>query len=72
MSPLRYNTLRYKVDNRNESLGKKIREASAFKIPVQLIIGPKDVEAREVSMRTQEGESKVALGELAAYLKGLE
>lgn len=71
MKPVRYNELRYTVDARNESLGKKIREATNFKIPVQLIVGPKDVEAREVSVRTQAGEEKVALTDLADYLKAL-
>jgi hypothetical protein len=36
-----------------------------------LIIGPKDVEAREVSVRTRSGEEKVALDALGDYLKGL-
>ncbi len=71
MTPVRYNELRYTVDDRNESLGKKIREATAWKIPVQLIVGPKDAEAREVSVRTQVGEEKVALDRLGEYLKGL-
>jgi threonyl-tRNA synthetase len=71
MSPVKYNELRYTVDNRNESLGKKIREASKMKIPVQLVIGPQDAEAGEVSVRLQDGESKVKLAELVEYLKGL-
>lgn len=69
--PVRFNELRYTVDDRNESLGKKIREATTFKIPVQLIVGPKDQEAREVSVRTQAGEEKVALVDLAGYLQEL-
>lgn len=71
MKPVKYNEVRFTTDNRNESLGKKIREATAMKIPVQLIVGPKDMEAREVSVRTQSGEEKVALDQLAEYLKGL-
>ena len=71
MKPVKYNELRFTVDSRNESLGKKIREATAMKIPVQLIVGPKDKEAREVSVRTQSGEEKVAFEELAEYLKKL-
>ena len=71
MKPVKYNELRFTVDSRNESLGKKIREATAIKIPVQLIVGPKDKEAREVSVRTQSGEEKVAFEELAEYLKKL-
>ncbi len=69
MSPVKYNELRYTVDDRNESLGKKIREATTWKIPVQLIIGQKDKDAREVSVRTQSGEEKIKLDDLAEYLK---
>lgn len=69
MKPIKYNELRFTRDDRNESLGKKIREATAWKIPVQLIVGPKDKESREVSVRTQSGEEKVALDKLADYLR---
>ena len=41
MKPIKYNELRYTVDDRNESLGKKIREATSWKVPVQLINGQK-------------------------------
>lgn len=71
MSPVKYNEIRFTRDDRNESLGKKIREATSWKIPVQLIVGPKDQEAREVSVRTQAGEEKVSLGALSDYLKAL-
>lgn len=71
MKPIKYNELRYTVDGRNESLGKKIGQASVMKIPVQLIVGPKDKETREVSVRTQTGEEKVGLDALADYLKAL-
>jgi threonyl-tRNA synthetase len=68
MQPIKYNEIRFTRDDRNESLGKKIREATTWKIPVQLIVGPKDKEAREVSVRTQSGEEKVALDKLSEYL----
>lgn len=71
MQPVKYNEVRFTRDDRNESLGKKIREATAMKIPVQLIVGPKDQEAREVSVRTQAGEEKVAFEKLAGYLGAL-
>lgn len=71
MKPIKYNEVRFTTDMRNESLGKKIREATAMKIPVQLIVGPKDKEARQVSVRTQSGEEKVELEHLPAYLKAL-
>ncbi len=68
-TPVRYNELRHTKDIRSESLGKKIREATLQKVPVQLVIGNQDKEAREVSVRTQSGEEKVALSELSAYLQ---
>lgn len=71
MTPVKYNELRFTRDDRNESLGKKIREATAWKIPVQLIVGPKDKEAREVSVRTRDGEEKIALDQLTEYLKDI-
>lgn len=71
-SPVKFNELRFTSDTRNESLGKKIREASTMKIPVQLIIGPKDKTERAVSVRSRQGddfvEEKVSLDTLNAYL----
>lgn len=71
MQPAKYNEVRFTTDDRNESLGKKIREATKMKVPVQFIVGPQDKAAREVSVRTQTGEEKVALDTLASYLRGL-
>lgn len=71
MRPIKYNEVRYTTDMRNESLGKKIREATVVKIPVQIIVGPRDKANRQVSVRTQQGETTVLLDELAAYLEGL-
>lgn len=71
MHPIKYNEVRYTTDMRNESLGKKIREATVVKIPVQIIVGPRDKANRQVSVRTQQGETTVPLDELAAYLEEL-
>lgn len=70
MKPIKYNELRYTIDDRNESLGKKIREATTMKIPLQLIIGPKDMKTRQVSIRSQSAETKISLDELTSYLQG--
>ena len=69
--PLRHNELRYTVDNSDESLGKKIRGATKMKIPCILIVGPKDVESEEVSVRLRDSETKVKLADLKEYLLGL-
>ncbi len=62
--------VRYTIDDRNESLGKKIREAVKMKIPFVLIVGPKDAEAGEVSIRWSENgeESKIDLGSVREYV----
>lgn len=67
--PVKYNELRYSVDERNESLGKKIHEAVDMKIPMILIVGPRDVENGEVSVRLRDDEKKVKIKDLAEFVK---
>lgn len=43
------------VDDRNEKIGKKIRDAEMAKVPFMLIVGEKEVEMNQVSVR-QRGE----------------
>ena len=69
--PIKRNDLRYEVDSSTDSLGKKIKRATEMKIPCVLIVGPKDAEAGEVSVRLRDKEEKVKLDELAGYLRGL-
>ena len=70
--PLKYNELRYTVDDSADSLGKKIKRATELKIPVLLIVGPKDAEEGIVSIRLRDSEDKVKLTSLATYLKKLK
>ncbi len=49
-------SLRMEVDARDESIGKKIREATMQKIPYQIILGQKEADAGMLSVRTREGE----------------
>ena len=42
---------RIKMDDRNEKMGKRIRESEMQKIPVMLILGDKDIENQTVSVR---------------------
>lgn len=44
--------IKVSLDDRNEKLGYKIREAAAKKIPYTLVIGDKEVENRDVNVRT--------------------
>ena len=71
MKPVKYNELRFDVDSRNESLGKKIREATTQKIPLQMIIGPKDKDERLISLRMDGLETRMSIDELPEYLRQL-
>lgn len=68
MQPLKYNEIRHELDDRSESLGKKVREATKQKVPLMLIIGERDKEERTVSVRTREGESTITLEELKEFV----
>ena len=46
--------IRVELDNREEKIGYKIREAQLQKIPYMLIIGDKEVEENKVSVRSRE------------------
>lgn len=69
--PLKYNELRFTSDKTDDSLGKKIRRATSMKIPVILVVGPKDMEARTVSVRSKDEEKTVDLNGLGDFLKTL-
>jgi threonyl-tRNA synthetase len=48
--------VRVKIDLRNEKIGFKIREHSMQRVPYLLIIGDKELENQQVTVRTQSGE----------------
>lgn len=69
--PLKYNELRFEVDQSDDSLGKKIRRAAELKVPVVLIVGPKDMEERKISVRLSDREEKIGLNRLGDFLRAL-
>ena len=64
---------RAEVDQRNEKIGKKIREATLEKIPYMLVVGDRDIENGTVSPRHRSGEDLGAMSfdEFAALLKNV-
>ena len=54
--------IRASVDDRNETIGKRIRENELKRMPYQLIVGEKETEQNGVSVRRQGGED---LGEMS-------
>tara|TARA_R110002020_G_scaffold475258_1_gene709269 strand:+ start:269 stop:2209 length:1941 start_codon:yes stop_codon:yes gene_type:complete len=53
---LENNEIRALVDNRSETVGKKIREAEMNKIPFMLIVGDNEEEEQTISVRRHGGE----------------
>src|SRR3989344_3559992 len=51
--------IRAEIDEDNESLGKKIRNAKTEKVPYLFVIGDKEVEAGTVSVEGRNGEKEV-------------
>lgn len=62
------NDIRAIVDDRNEKIGRKIRDNEVKRIPYMLIVGEKEAENQEVSVRKQGGEDlgSVKLTDFAA------
>ncbi|MFH1460277.1 MAG: threonine--tRNA ligase [Candidatus Omnitrophota bacterium] len=50
--------VRTEIDLRSEKVGYKIREALKQKIPYILVLGDKEVEAKNISLRIERGEKK--------------
>ena len=50
---LKASGIRVRLDERYEKIGKKIRDAEVGKIPYMLIIGEKEMDSKEVSVRKQ-------------------
>ncbi len=55
---LKKNDIRAEVDDRNEKVGRKIRDNELKRIPYLLIVGEKESENEEGSVRKQGGEDK--------------
>jgi threonyl-tRNA synthetase len=61
LKSLENNEIRALVDSRNETIGKKIREAEMSKIPFMLIVGENDEAANTISVRRHGGEDLGAI-----------
>jgi threonyl-tRNA synthetase len=53
------NEIRAKLDDRNETLGYKIREAQKQKVPYVLVVGAKEKETGNVAVRPRQGAQEV-------------
>lgn len=60
--------MRVELDDRNEKIGYKIREARLQKVPYMLIIGDSEVEKREVSVRRRGEDGDLGTMETEEYI----
>jgi len=68
---LRQAGLRADVDDRPESMGKRIRDGQMQKVPYLLIVGDKEEETREVAVRERgEQTGSVLVGDIVAQIAG--
>ncbi len=63
--------LRVTIDDRNEKVGYKIREAQLKKIPYMLVVGDREVENGEVAIRHRE-KGDLGSGNLDCFISGLK
>ncbi|MGH9761693.1 MAG: His/Gly/Thr/Pro-type tRNA ligase C-terminal domain-containing protein, partial [Blastocatellia bacterium] len=63
--------LRVELDNRDDKIGAKIRDAQLEKVPYMLVVGPKEAEKRAVSVRSREkgDEGAVPLDQFMERIK---
>ena len=63
--------IRAELDDRNEKIGKKIRDTELMKVPYMFVIGEKEIEAEAVSVRKQgKGDAgMIKLSEILLTLK---
>lgn len=57
---LRDQFIRVELDERSETLGNKIRNAQNEKVPYMLVLGDKEIENKEVSVRNRAGENSTS------------
>ncbi len=62
--------LRVTLDERDEKVGRKIRDAEEQKIPAMLVVGEREAEAREVSLR-RHGRRNLGARPLADVVRAL-
>ena len=58
--------VRVEIDDRNEKIGKKIRDTELMKVPYMLVVGEKEMTERKVSVRRQ-GRGDLGSQDLTAF-----
>ncbi len=59
--------IRIDIDDRNEKIGKKIREAELSRVPYMLVVGEKEMNENKVSVRRQ-GKGDAGMEDIGAFI----
>ena len=62
--------IRVEVDDRNEKIGKKIRDTELMKVPYMLVVGEKEVNESKVAVR-KHGKGDAGVKDVDEFLKGI-
>ncbi|MEO7265139.1 MAG: His/Gly/Thr/Pro-type tRNA ligase C-terminal domain-containing protein, partial [Ferruginibacter sp.] len=63
--------IRAEIDDRNEKIGKKIRDTEIQKVPYMLVVGEKEMNEESVSVRRQ-GKGDEGIKKMAAFVQELK
>jgi threonyl-tRNA synthetase len=59
--------IRAEVDDRNEKIGKKIRDTELMKVPYMLVVGEKEMKDNKVAVRRQ-GKGDIGVKDVIAFI----
>jgi len=62
--------VRVEIDDRNEKIGKKIRDTEIAKVPLMLVVGEKDVNENKVSVR-RHGKGDLGMQDISSFLEAI-
>ena len=63
--------IRAEIDDRNEKIGKKIRDTELHKVPYMLVVGEKEMNENKVSVRRQ-GKGDAGAKDVAEFIAGVK
>ncbi|MBI2627487.1 threonine--tRNA ligase [Candidatus Nomurabacteria bacterium] len=66
---LKENNIRAELDDGDENLGKKVRDAKTNKIPYWIVLGDKEIEAKKVTLESRDLPTKAGTGNLGQISK---
>ncbi len=62
--------IRSEVDDRNEKIGKKIRDTELMKVPIMLVVGEKEMNEEKVAVR-RHGKGDLGVQSVEEFLQGI-